>query len=591
MRISEVSVTPYRFSRWLSVLPLMLFSAGLLHGQSTNVLTWQNNIWRDGKNATETTLTQATLNSSQFGKICSTAPGAIDGQIYAQPLVVTGSIPGHNHVVYIETQNDSVYFIDGDSPNCAVIKRISLLQDDEEPVECHDVGGRECTTFNPIVGIVGTPVIDISSNTMYLVTWTESTAGTCSTQVSRSCFTHRLHALDITTGAEKYKGPVTIPSVTIGESTFFPIKELQRPGLLLLPHVEANGHSAVYVAFSSMDGSGVVGKSIPNGWVFSFDAKNLSVAPVAWTTTPDGEGGGIWMSGAGLAAAIDKPGGNQYIFVATGDGTFDAENGGSDYGDSFVKLTTNLTVSDYFTPYNQYCDDFEDTDFGSGGVMLMPNGTASSTIDFAIANGKDGNIYVMDRANAGGYQGPNLDTCPTSGTNLNYESFSASTKRFYSTGAFWNNHLYSIANNSPLRKYKISGTSCDPAPICTTPTASTAISFGFGSAPGISSNNNITGTAIAWAIKGNGWPTENQNVHPAPAVLYAFDAEHNTSHLIPELWDSTQCPTRDIAGNSTKFAVPTIANGRVFIGTMDPTDATNTNGELDIYGPTNNPCI
>jgi len=589
MRNQRQAIRPYHFLQWFSILPLMLLSTGLLHGQSTNVLTWRNDNRRDGRNSTETTLTQATVTSSNFGKICSTAPGAIDGQIFAQPLVVTGSIPGYNHVVYVETQNDTVYFIDGDSANCAVIKQISLLQSQEEPVQCHDVGGKDCFTVNPIIGILGTPVIDTSTNTMYVESWTESTAGKCATNKTRSCFSHHLHALDITSGAEKYHGPVTIPSVTIGESTFFPIKEIQRAGLLLLPRVEANGHSAVYVAFSSMDGSGVLGKSIPNGWVFSFDAKNLSAAPVAWTTTPDGEGGGIWMSGAGLAAGVDKSGGNTYIYVATGDGTFDAENGGSDYGDSFVKLTTSLTVSDYFTPYNQYCDDINDVDLASGGVMLIPNGTASNTIDFALANGKDGNIYVMDRANPGGYQGPNLNTCPTSGTNLNYETFSASDKRFYSTGAFWNNHLYSVANGSPLRTYKISP-SCDPAPICETPSGSSSIKFGYGPVPVISSHDNTTGTAIVWAINGNGWPGPKPTLLPAPAVLYAFDAEHITAHTLPELWDSTQCPARDGAGNATKFAVPTVANGRVFMGTMDPTDPTNTRGELDVYGVTSNPC-
>ncbi|MGA8150835.1 MAG: hypothetical protein WB952_07790 [Terriglobales bacterium] len=580
----------YYSPRRLFILSLVVLSTNLLHGQSTNVLTWRNDIWRDGRNLTETTLTQATVTSSQFGKICSTAPGAIDGQIYAQPLVVTGSIPGYNHVVYIETQNDSVYFIDGDSTDCAVIKHISLLQTQEEPVQCQDVGGRQCATFKPIAGILGTPVIDLKTNTMYLDSWSESTSASCVSKLTSSCFVHRLHALDITTGAEKYQGPVAIPSLTVEDSTFSANQEIQRPGLLELSGVEANGHSAVYVAFSSMDGSGTLGKSIPNGWVFSFDAKNLKRAPVAWTSTPDGEGGGIWMSGAGLAAGVDKPGGNQYIYVATGDGTFDAENGGADYGDSFVKLNTNLTVSDYFTPYNQYCYDFADTDFGAGGVMLIPNGTASKTIDFAIANGKDGNIYVMDRASPGGYQGPNLEVCPTSGTNLNYENVPG-TSRIFSTAAFWNNHLYSVANSSPLRKYKVSGTTCDPAPICTTPSSSTSVTFGFGSVPVISSNKLTTGTGIVWSIKASAWPSGKQNVVPAPAVLYAFDAEHNAAHIIPELWDSTQCPTRDGAGNATKYAVPTVANGRVFMGTMDPTDVTNTRGQLEIYGPTTSPCI
>ena len=581
------------FKGYFSILPLpvMFLSAGLLLGQSTNVLTWRNNNWRDGLNSTETILTQATVNKSTFGKICSTASGAIDGQIYAQPLVVTDSIPGYTHIVYVATMNDSVYFIDGDSTDCAVIKRISLLRSGEKAVKCTGVGNGNCATFSPISGILGTPVIDTATRTMYLVTWTESTAKGCPT--SGTCFTHRLHALDIATGAEKYHGPVAIPSATSGASKFSSQNHIQRPGLLLLPHVEANGNSAVYVAFSEMDNSGTIGASLPNGWVFSFDAQNLAAAPVAWSATPNGEGGGLWMSGAGLAAGTAQAGGPTYIYVATGDGTFDAESGGSDYGDSFVRLTTALTVSSYFTPYKQYCDDIGDRDLGAGGVMLIPNGVGSSTIDFAIANGKDGNIYVIDRANPGGYAGPAGTICPTAaGADLNYETVPApNAHQIYSTGAFWNQHLYTAANNSPLWKYQISGTACTPAPLCPTAAAKSQANFPYVPEPVISSNGDTTDTAVVWVINGHGWPNDNQPVIPQPAVLYAFDAEHvNQPSILPLLWNSSQCPARDRAGNATKFAVPTVANGRVFMGTMDPADATNTRGQLDVYGEISKPC-
>jgi hypothetical protein len=580
------------FPQWLSILPLMVLSAGLLHGQSTDVLTWRNNTLRDGLNNTETTLTQAAVTKTTFGKICSTAPGSIDGQVYAQPLVVTGGIPGYNHAVYIETMNDSVYFINGDSSTCAVIAQFSLLQAGEEAVHCKDVGGGQCWTFNPIIGIVGTPVIDTTTNTIYLVTWSELTTGACATTKSLACFVHRLHALNIATGAEKFNGPVVIPSVTIGVSTFVSKRHIQRPGLLLLPKIESNGDSALYLAFSEMDGGGVAGVSIPNGWIFRFDSQNLSTAPLAWTTTPNGEGGGVWMSGAGLAAAVDQAGGNTHIYISTGDGTFDAEDGGSDYGDSFVKLTPNLTVAASFTPFNQYCDDIGDNDLGSGGIMLIPNGIGSSTIDFAVATGKDGNIYVLDRADPGGYDGPNLNTCPvSSGSDLNYETVPVSTNEFYSTAAFWDQNLYSVANNTPLLKYEISATACVPGPVCTTPTASSSVPFGFGTVPVVSSNADNSGTGLVWAVRGNGWPNQNPGVLPVPAVLYAYDAQHVTQpSTLPMLWNNNQCPTRDAAGNSTKFVVPTVANGRVFVGTMDPTDSTNTMGRLDVYGPTTATC-
>lgn len=299
------------------------------------------------------------------------------------------------------------------------------------------------------------------------------------------------------------------------------------------------------------------------------------------------------MSGTGLAAGIDQAGGHQYIYLATGDGTFDAESGGSDYGDSFVKLTTGLSVSSYFTPYSQYCDDIGDRDLGSGGVMLIPNGAGSSVLYFALANGKDGTIYVMDRASPGGYAGPAGTLCPAAaGADLNQQSVAATTHQFYSTGAFWNQKLYAVANNAPLQKYKISGAACNPGPVCQTAIASSTASFGYGPAPVISSDGDKTGTAIVWVINAHGWPSySNPDAPPMPAVLYALDAEHvSPPATIPVLWNSAQCPGRDAAGNATKFATPTVANSRVFIGTMDPTDASNTRGELDIYGANSNPC-
>ena len=198
---------------------------------------------------------------------------------------------------------------------------------------------------------------------------------------------------------------------------------------------------------------------------------------------------------------------------------------------------------------------------------------------------------MTNRASLGGYAGPSGEVCPKpTGPDLNLETFQASTDKFYSTAAFWNSSLYSIANRSPLRKYQI-GAACSPGPICQTPSASSKASLGYGSVPVISSNGDTTGTAVVWAIYGNGWPNATTKVQPAPAMLYAYDAEHVTSPaVLPVLWNSGQCPKRDGAGNATKFAVPTVANGRVFMGAMDPSDATNTKGRLDVYGATTKAC-
>ena len=580
-------------------ISLLLLGAGLLPAQfvptpspSTNVLTWRNNNWRDGLNSTETTLTQANVTPGTFGKICSTQPGVIDGQVFAQPLVVTGSIPGYNHVVYVVTMNDSIYFLDGDSTNCAVILRKSLLKSGQKAVRCADLGPDRCDTLNPLIGILGTPVIDTTTNTIYLVNWVELTSGKCASAIAANCFMYYFHALDITTGAEKFNGPVAIPAASSGKAKFTYNKHLQRPGLLLLPNVETNNDSAVYIAFSEMDGSGVVGKSLPSGWIFRYDAQNLAAAPIAWATDPTGEGGGIWLSGAGLAAGPDKPGGQNYLYVGTGDGTFDAENGGSNYGNSLVKLTPDLEVTDYFAPYGQYCDQLTDTDLGAGGVLLIPDGAVSPEVYFAIANGKDGNLYVLDRSGLGGYAGPASNTCPAPppGPNFNVQTFQASQTKFYSTPGFWNQNLYSVPNNASVTKYAMNA-ACNPGPICETPLAHSAQHFAYGSNPAISSNNANPNSAILWIVQGNGWPSANAKLKPAPALLYAYDANHVTAaKTMPMLWSSSQCPQRDGLGNATKFIVPTVANGRVFVGAMDPSDPTNTKGQISFYGPTTAAC-
>lgn len=295
----------------------------------------------------------------------------------------------------------------------------------------------------------------------------------------------------------------------------------------------------------------------------------------------------MWQSGGGLAAGIDAPHGNMFLYVATGDGTFDVNTGGQDYGDSFVKLTPSLTTvpNGYFTPFNQACLNPEDLDFGSGGVMLTPNVTSNF---YAITASKSGVVFVMNRANPGGYTPPTNQTCPATGSNANQEYFQGSSRQYFTTPAYWNLHLYYVPNQSPLSRYELS-LKCNPGPICTTGPATTAFKFGVGTLPAISSAGNSSGTAIVWAASGNGWPGSSEN--PAPAVLYALDAEHVTPpSTVPELWDSTQCPTRDEPGNATKFVVSSIANGMVYLGTMDPTDSSNTRGELDVFGLTNAPC-
>ena len=567
-------------SRTASRVPIcvsIILSFTSLLSAQVNVLTARNDISRDALNASETVLNQGNVNRTSFGKTCS---AVVDGQLYAQPLVVSNK--GKN-VVYVGTMNGTIYALDGG--DCSQLGHVSLIPANEEAVQCVDLGPGHCTIVNPIIGILSTPVIDGSSSTIYVSIETESTSSSCQVNHADSCFLHRLHALDLTTLVEKFRGPVVI-SGKYNNATFTSKNHIQRPGLLELRNVMSNGDSVIYLSFSAVAGFGKPGQSIPQGWVFGYDAENLAAAPLIWNSTPNGEGGGVWQSGGGLAAGLDAPGGNNYLYVATGDGTFDVNNGGADYGDSFVKLTPLLTTvpKGYFTPFNQACLNPTDEDFGSSGIMLTPNVTSNY---YAITGSKTGVVFVMNRANPGGYNPPTNHTCPATGRNLNQEYFQGSNRSYFSTPAYWNLHLYFVPNQKPLVRYRLSQ-SCDPGPVCTSAMAKTAFNFQFGTLPAISSAGNSSGTAVVWAASGNGWPSANS---PAPAVLYALDGEHeNPAGTIPELWDSTQCPARDQAGNAVKFVTPTIANGKVYLGTMDPTDSTNTRGELDVYGLTSGAC-
>lgn len=554
---------------------LGVFCSAALQAQ-VSVFTARNNISRDGLNSNENILNQGNVAPATFGKVCS---AIVDGQIYAQPLVVWYQA---RNVVFVVTMNDSVYAIDGST--CNQLAYTSLIPANEEAVQCTDIATGDCMIVNPLLGILSTPVIDPSANAIYVATETESTSNSCQISHGDSCFIHRLHALDLQTLAEKFQGPAVI-SGSYGNATFDPRSHIQRPGLLELPKVMSNGDSAIYLGFSSIAGFGAPGKSIPQGWVFGYDSRNLTAAPYVWSSTPNGEGGGIWQTGGGLAAGIDSPNGNTYIYVSTGDGTFDANTGGADYGDSLVKLTPSLTTvpNGYFTPYNQGCMNPADQDFGSGGVMLTPNLTANY---YAVSASKGGTVYVMNRANPGGYTPPTNQTCPATGSNANQEYFQGATRPYFTTPAYWNLHLYYVANQSPLTRYRLSP-SCNPGPVCPDGAARSSFEFGVGTFPAVSSSASISGTAIVWAVSGNGWPGAQA---PLPADLFAYDAEHETSGTIPELWDSTQCPTRDQPGNATKFVVPTVANGMVYLGTMDPSDPTNTRGELDVYGLTSVAC-
>src|SRR5579863_3756727 len=555
-----------------------------------NVTTWHNDNGRTGQNTSESVLTtgaSGNVNTSTFGLICKIA---VTGQIYGQPLVLGST-------VYVVTMQDYVYAINLPakltSSNCPTPVAVNLLQatsPQEYPADCCFLGARQCEILGPTVGILGTPAIDTASNTLYVVT--ESQVGStptpgqnCKNKQTQppSAWVHRLHALDLTTGttflAEKSNGPAVIPSAVMGSVTFLSQNQIQRPGLLFLSSGPGS-HPTVYAAFSMMDGAP---SPHPPGWVFGYDAQNLAASgyPMFYATTSDSgsEGGGIWQGGAGLAYGADGNG-NNYLYFNTADGTFNMGTG-PDVGDTFVKLTPDLkTVAGYFTPSDQYfraCLS-SDEDFGSTGPILIPDNFLPSPFSFlAVSADKSGNMWVMDRGNPGGYNGGSCtDSCTQActATDNNLQTIQASSQVFHNSAAFWNSHLYLAADGDTLKRYPISST-CKPGPVC--PAAATSndgsgnlINMGFGVTPSISSDAS-NGNGIVWTIT-----AQNVSAGGNPAVLSAFDAG-----TLNELYDSGQCKNSsgtvlDAPGPATKFSVPTVANGYIFVGTQT---------DLDIYGP------
>ena len=416
-----------------------------------------------------------------------------------------------------------------------------------------DLGDPGCTDTLPQVGITSTPVIDPNAGTIYVETKSRETNGT---------YVHRLHMLDITTGAEKSPGPTVITAQVPGTSdggttvTFDPLRQLNRPGLLLV-----NG--TVYLGYASH-----CDDTPYHGWIFSYNASTLAKTAV-FITTPNGEGkGGIWMSGSGLAADA-----NANIYVPTGNGNYDA----TDVGDSIVKLNgSTLSLTDYFTPFNQGDLDGNDYDLGSGGVLLLPDQPGNHPHELVEA-GKGstiggGTIYLVDRDQM---TTNNIHFCSTNCNNTDPEIVqeiqnASHLQWLWAMPAYWNGTVYFWGNNDVLRAFTLTN-----GLLGTTPSSTSTMSFGFpGATPSISANGSTN--AILWAIDSSQYGPPAQNV-AGPAVLHAFDA----TNVAKELYNSAQMGSRDQAGNAVKFAVPTIANGRVYIGTET---------ELDVYGLCSGSC-
>ena len=522
--------------------PLAIFLATALGSSAqVNVLTYHNDFARTGQNTNETVLTPANVNVNSFGRLFGYP---VDGFIYAQPLYVSGlSIPGQgtHNAVFVATQHNSVYAFDADSNAGAaggLLWQINLGSSAATPN--NDFGNRYGAyhDINPEVGITSTPVIDLASGTIYVDAFTHE----------GSAYFHRIHALRITDGTEQPYSPVVVSASVAGvgvDSTngvlnFRAIQHLQRPALTL-----AGGK--LYIAYS-----GFADTDPYHGWVIGFDASNLKpLTNYVFNTTPnstiasDGSNageGGIWMSGNGLA--VDA---NTNLYFEIGNGSFTASlSGGTDYGDSFVKLSTagSLKAVDYFTPYNQASLAINDTDLGSGGALLLPDSVGSAAHPHLLVGcGKEGKIYLLDRDNLGHFNAANDSQI--------VQELPGAVGGTWSSGAYFNNLIYYQGSGDVLKSFRISN-----GLLTTTPVSQSSTSFGWpGATPALSANG--TNNAVAWVIQSDGYPG-------GPSILHAY----NAYNLAQELYNTMQASTRDGLAGAVKFTVPTIANGKVYVGTQ-----------------------
>jgi hypothetical protein len=502
-----------------------------------NVTTYHNDNARTGQNTQETYLTPANVNSSQFGKLFTVA---VDGAVFAQPLYLTNvNIGGGTHnVVYVATQHDSVYAIDADTGTLYWQKSLipaggSTVSSNTDLNFCGDIAAE--------VGITSTPVIDATTGTLYVVAKVKL----------NGAILQYLHALDVSTAAEKFGGPASIQASVPGTATdgngsmvaFDPRQENQRAGLLL-----ENGH--VVIAWAAH-----CDKTPYHGWVMSYGASTLTQEG-AYNTSPNGSANGIWMSGAGPAA--DSSGN---IYFATGNGTWSA----TDNGDSIVKLGppsgSTLPLMDYFTPYDQGSLSAADLDVSAGGVVLLP--TLSNGKKLLGMLSKAGTIYLIDTSGMGKYCVTQTPACTGPDTNIVQEIPKAFTG-YWGAPAYWNGYLYWSGGNDtsgaaePLKAYSFNANGSGL--ISTSPSSVAAHSFNFsGPVPSVSSNGASNG--IVWGMD-NGSFASTCSGGTNCQVLYAYDA----TNLATMLYNSSQAANnRDVPGTAVKFTTPTIANGKVYV--------------------------
>ena len=505
--------------------------------QGTDVATYKNDNARTGANNTETVLTLSNVASASFGKLRFLST---DGKVDAQPLYLSAlTVGGATHnVVFVATENDSVYAFDADSG--ALLWHVSVLPAGETVSDLPTYG---CDQTSPTIGITATPVIDRGAGAhgvMYLVAMSKAN--------SSPTYHHRVHALDVTTGAEVSNGPVDIAATypsSGGTATFDPAQYQERAALLL-------SKGTIYTSFTSHC-------DVPpySGWIIAYNQTTLArTAVLNVAPNSGGVGPAIWMSGGGPAA--DAAGS---VYLLTANGAFETAldaNGfpnHQDYGNSFLKLSNTggtLSVVDYFTMFNEVAESSGDIDLGSGGAMLLPDLTdAGGTLRrLAVGAGKDGNIYVVNRDSMGKFNatGNNIWQQLTHVIGDGTGTGSGTSGGVWSTPAYFNGTVYYGPTGSGLCAFRITS-----ARLSASPSSLSAVGFVHpGTSPAVSANGSSNG--IVWA---------HQNT--SPAVLYAFDG----ANLGRKLYDSSQAANgRDQFGAGNKFITPMIADGKVFVGTQ-----------------------
>ncbi len=509
-----------------------------------DVTTYHNDNLRTGQYLQEQTLTPLNVAQATFGLLFKLP---VDGKVDAQPLVlhaITMSDNAVHDVVYVATEHDSVYAYDANSG--AKLWQVSLLPSAETPSDV-----RSCNQVIPEIGVTATPVIDRSAGSIYVVAMSKDGSG---------AYHQRLHALNLVTGAEAAPSPVAIaasvpgtgaPVTQNGQVVFDPGQYKERSALLL-------SQGVIYTSWASHC-------DIENytGWIIGYAESNLQQTAV-FNTEPSGNEGGnlgqasIWNSNSGPAADA-----NGNIYAMSANGTFDATltaagfPSGSDYGNSILKLAppsgNSLAVLDYFTMYNANPESADDLDLGSGGLLLLPDqiDASGNVRHLAVAAGKDGNLYVVDRDNLGKFNSAN---------NMNaYQFFAAA---FPATGCatgvfgapvYFNGMVYMDAVGDVIRGYRLAAAKFPALGAAVQVTTQTSKTFCYPGPPLSVSANGAT-NAILWAVENS----------PSQAVLHAYDA----GNLATEFYNSSQAGARDQFGPGSKYTPPTIANGKVFVGTQ-----------------------